>query len=313
MDYQTITQFPSIRALIVDPTSINQNLFCLICQELVVDPKECSQCQNLFCSECITSWLQRGKTCPYNCSNQMQLKNPHRIVREAISQIQIRCQNQGCDEKMLLQNLDSHLLQCQYVITKCPFIDCNFMNHLKQIKIHQQTCQHRTETCMKCETVHGINQQHDCVERLCNKLKQQEQNFLAYQQKTDQAIKDLTTRIIQLENLQKRLNKPKCYKGHELLWIYPKKGIQCESCKQTDDNVRYICEPCQIGYCQKCKIPEFKGDYCPANHQMQFNQKPSKGLKCDFCRTNIYNKGDTAYSDRQCNFDICNTCFLKFR
>ncbi|CAD8094446.1 unnamed protein product [Paramecium primaurelia] len=302
-----------LRDLIVDPTNIDQNLLCLICQELVIDPKECSQCQNLFCSDCITSWLQQKKKCPYNCSDEIQLKNPHRIVKNSISQIEVKCLNKGCDKQMQIQSLDSHLLQCEYVETKCPFPECDFKDSLKQIKIHQLNCEHRTKNCEKCEGTYKINQEHDCLIHLLKKLKLQEENQLAYQKKTDQIIMDLVERLNQLENLQKGSNKPKCYQGHVLNWIYPKKGIQCEQCKQANDNVRYICEPCRIGYCQRCKQPEFKGNVCPSNHVLQFSQKPGFGLRCDFCRLNIYSKGDSVYSDRSCDFDICNTCFQKLK
>ncbi|CAK61783.1 unnamed protein product (macronuclear) [Paramecium tetraurelia] len=313
MNPSIISSSSILRDLIVNPNTIDQNLLCLICQELVVDPKECSQCQNLFCSECITQWLEKRKSCPYNCSKEIELKNPHRIVKNQISQIEVKCVNKGCDLQMQIQNIDSHLQQCEYQEKQCQFADCDFKDIQKQIKHHEQICEHRVQNCQKCDATYKVNQEHDCLVHLLQKLKLQEANFQAYQKTTDQVIMDLVSRLTKLEDSQKGPKKPKCFQGHELKWIYPKQGIQCESCKYANENIRYVCEICRVGYCQRCKLPEFNGNICPANHILQFTQKPSFGLKCDFCRLNIYSKHDSVYSDRSCDFDICNSCFQKFK
>lgn len=36
----------------------------------------------------------------------------------------------------------------------------------------------------------------------------------------------------------------------------------------------------------------------------------SPTLRCDFCREYPYEKKIAVYSDRECNFDICKTCFI---
>ena len=38
---------------------LDENLLCMICQELVMDPIECEECQCLFCNICMTEWLKK--------------------------------------------------------------------------------------------------------------------------------------------------------------------------------------------------------------------------------------------------------------
>ena len=47
---------------------------CLICREELKDPVLEPCCQNLFCGECLFTWLKHHKTCP-NCRTLINLKN----------------------------------------------------------------------------------------------------------------------------------------------------------------------------------------------------------------------------------------------
>ena len=41
---------------------------CPICYQLLRNPFECTQCEGLFCDECIASYI-KAKKCPNNCQN----------------------------------------------------------------------------------------------------------------------------------------------------------------------------------------------------------------------------------------------------
>jgi len=45
------------------------NFSCVICLNVVWDPKECGECNQLFCSKCIDDWLSTPKGCP-NCRSK---------------------------------------------------------------------------------------------------------------------------------------------------------------------------------------------------------------------------------------------------
>ncbi|CAK65696.1 unnamed protein product (macronuclear) [Paramecium tetraurelia] len=163
-----------LREIIVNPNNLNKNLICVICEQLVWDPNECSQCQNNFCSICINEWLKKKKNCPFECTKRMQLNAPHRILRNQISELQVKCVNKGCPKEMQLQNLESHLKQCEYIETKCPYPDCLFKDSLIKIEPHKTSCEHRTRVCQKCLETYKVKDNHDCLDIVIKKVKKQE-------------------------------------------------------------------------------------------------------------------------------------------
>ena len=51
-----------------------ENFTCPICQDLIQDLHECSQCRNAFCKSCIDKWqvvaaTQLKSQCPLRCLN----------------------------------------------------------------------------------------------------------------------------------------------------------------------------------------------------------------------------------------------------
>mmetsp|Transcript_2315 Transcript_2315/g.4846 ORF Transcript_2315/g.4846 Transcript_2315/m.4846 type:complete len:295 (-) Transcript_2315:366-1250(-) len=83
---------------LVHPEHVPPSHRCLICQEVLLDPKECG-CEVAFCAACIGDWLQRGKNeCP-NCRQYLShetLKRAHRSVVAAINNLETRCRQPGC-------------------------------------------------------------------------------------------------------------------------------------------------------------------------------------------------------------------------
>ncbi|CAD8207635.1 unnamed protein product [Paramecium pentaurelia] len=293
MSQTPVSQTSIIRTLIVDPHSINQDLICVICLQLVVNPKECSQCHTLFCSECIQESLIKNKICPKRCKEDFKVENINRIVKNLISQIKIKCLNKGCDQQMQIQNLDSHLKQCEYVLTKCQYTDCNLQDSLKNIKVHQQLCNHRTKTCEKCEEIHKINQQHDCIVTLRKIVKLQEDLIMV-----------LYTRLDWLETQQQ------CFQvKQQLKWVFPPKIAQCSQCKKENLKIRYVCEQSGVSYCQRCMRPKLKYFQCPLNHDFieSYRQKVDS-KECDFCGTQIVSKN---YYDQICDLILCRTCYYE--
>ena len=39
------------------PESLDNFFICKICLKVLNDPKECSQCQTAFCTECLNQWI----------------------------------------------------------------------------------------------------------------------------------------------------------------------------------------------------------------------------------------------------------------
>lgn len=74
------------------------NFKCNICQLLVCDPVECSNCDQLFCDECIKQWMKKGKqNCPL-CQNNVTPNPINRILKKYLDQTLLKgCPVPDCD------------------------------------------------------------------------------------------------------------------------------------------------------------------------------------------------------------------------
>eukprot|EP00742_Colponemidia_sp_Colp-10_P005148 GILJ01005498.1.p1 GENE.GILJ01005498.1~~GILJ01005498.1.p1 ORF type:complete len:293 (+),score=4.27 GILJ01005498.1:74-952(+) len=95
---------------------------CPICRDVVEDPVE-TPCEHLYCRRCVTS-LPKSE-CPV-CRQPFlppQLKQPHRLVREQLSRLRLRCvlYTIGCETLLPLSQtaINEHNHECHFVELKC--------------------------------------------------------------------------------------------------------------------------------------------------------------------------------------------------
>ncbi len=64
---------------------------CEICYSYLVEAQECSQCHNLFCKTCVTSWFQStGNRVCSSCRKPTQIN--HNIpIQRLVNQIPLTC------------------------------------------------------------------------------------------------------------------------------------------------------------------------------------------------------------------------------
>ena len=84
----------------VDTERIVDDLLCSICTDVIQDPVQ-TPCDHSFCKPCIETWLESGnKTCPVDRIKlrKSELRTPHRITRQLLNNLIIRCKNYdvGC-------------------------------------------------------------------------------------------------------------------------------------------------------------------------------------------------------------------------
>ena len=70
---------------------------CGICIQLAALPEECSQCDQIFCKDCIQGWCSKGnKSCP-NCRKESTSQPLNRILKKILDVTQLKgCPNSGC-------------------------------------------------------------------------------------------------------------------------------------------------------------------------------------------------------------------------
>ena len=91
---------------------------CLFCLGLPKNPKTCSQCEHLFCTECLNPYTTA--TCPYRCVNPVYNPVP-KIVKRAILELKIKCRH--CGLIMPVEQLDKHTVGCMK--PKCACLGCS--------------------------------------------------------------------------------------------------------------------------------------------------------------------------------------------
>ena len=109
---------------------VPHSFICLICHEVVRGPKECSICESLFCSDCLTNCLeQNGYICPNRCEKS-EMQRPGRIIRTNLEDLLIRCKytRNGCSKVDRLGRIEIHETdECSFNIDikKCCSLICN--------------------------------------------------------------------------------------------------------------------------------------------------------------------------------------------
>eukprot|EP00826_Nyctotherus_ovalis_P014400 TRINITY_DN14011_c0_g1_i3.p1 TRINITY_DN14011_c0_g1~~TRINITY_DN14011_c0_g1_i3.p1 ORF type:complete len:382 (+),score=74.46 TRINITY_DN14011_c0_g1_i3:120-1265(+) len=113
--------------------TIDEDLLCSICSNLLRDPFECTKCGVMFCKLCIDELLRYKKECPNKCkiAQDAIIRPASRIVWKLIRKHEIRCI--FCDEKFRIEFIDEHQRHCQTF--KCTNPLCRKLIGKKRCKV----------------------------------------------------------------------------------------------------------------------------------------------------------------------------------
>lgn len=100
-----------------------QNYKCKFCDKLVVDARDCSICQELYCNDCSGKVKEECKT----CKNGRTLKPLSKREREILKDFQIRCifKDLGCKEVIGYGEFIEHIYSCPFNQVKIGDDDLN--------------------------------------------------------------------------------------------------------------------------------------------------------------------------------------------
>ena len=109
-------RFPSNEAEVVLETGdvagdnkADDILECLICFNIVWDAKQCSGaggCERMFCSDCISDWLLKKKSCPGCRREPLIPTNPSLVSRKWLSALIFNCK--ACNTKFEYNKASEH-------------------------------------------------------------------------------------------------------------------------------------------------------------------------------------------------------------
>ena len=238
---------------------------CPVCVNVVIDPKECSGCQSLFCKKCIEPWLERGNNhCPKKCkgNEEVEFKEVHRFVMNELHELLFKCQNHGCGQQNTYQAAISHFKRCEQLMQPCR-LGCGMGVLGKDMDYHcTKQCENFQLTCDKCDEAYKPREQeqHDCVSTL--KAKLAEARLRITELEKHPAGRGRAGQSQPAAARDESLSGLQCHLGHQL---HDHSGHvegyngnpRCDQCYQTnleEFEFFFRCDECDHDICLACSL-----------------------------------------------------------
>ena len=127
-------------------------LKCKICENILLNPYDCSKCGNTFCFNCINKLKKLNKNCPFGCSDY-EISPSSLAIKKFLENLKFNCLNKdnGCNEIINYNDLENHDNNCKFRETICPNIQCGKKIQWNLLKNHlQNECEFSLFECQFC-------------------------------------------------------------------------------------------------------------------------------------------------------------------
>jgi len=167
---------------------------CSICQRIMINPQEChnDECDKTFCLSCIND----SKNCP-GCEKG----NFHpcsKGIRTLLSNLQIWCNIEGCNEKVKYDSYVTHLQNCTFKVVQCK--ECNENIKKKDEEEHMKTCSKKILN----EVNDNDNENHQ--ENLDENTKVKSNDLETINKNIEKIIKDQEEKFVKFESVNQKLH-----------------------------------------------------------------------------------------------------------
>lgn len=155
--------------------AIKDEITCTICMMILDNPKQCTQCQNLFCNKCIIDWIEKKNSCPYKCLD-FKLGDAGRIVRNMLSKIDFKCS--VCEQSIDYDKYDQHTKTCKPKTYKdCPICETHNVEESKIEAFKEKIQKEASETSLiLIKENKQLREQIKIFENLVNELQLKQMN-----------------------------------------------------------------------------------------------------------------------------------------
>ncbi len=128
------------------------NVLCALCKNVLRHPvqTQCSQ-QHYFCKPCILRRLQSTESrnkCP-QCDEFLTIETlePYKHAIDILSELKIRCDNEGCNEVVKIDQLETHVAtSCSFTPVNCG--GCEVIVNRGELQQHEKSdCDGRMVEC----------------------------------------------------------------------------------------------------------------------------------------------------------------------
>ena len=127
------------------------DLECIICHQLVYEPRQTSCCGHTVCCGCADKWREKNNSCPQCRRSPLRQTDDPRTIRY-ISGLTAYCPNyeKGCEWTGSLNKVDNHLSEmCQFTVITCD--QCLESLQRKYLNEHKkEKCLKRSIVCPCC-------------------------------------------------------------------------------------------------------------------------------------------------------------------
>jgi hypothetical protein len=101
---------------------------CCICNGIVVNPKACKYCLNIFCERCIDNYISYARACPFKCKYLEFFYPNSKSIKNNLDKLYFICK---CNEKFRYSSFIQHLHSCGEEEVEC--IECNNITTKKYV------------------------------------------------------------------------------------------------------------------------------------------------------------------------------------
>jgi hypothetical protein len=89
-----------------------------VCNLVVWDPCECTECEVAFCDRCFKENINQTKICP-KCTVQRSFKKLNKNLKNQLNEYSFKCQSSDCQSKIAYPEMLIHLRECLKPKFKC--------------------------------------------------------------------------------------------------------------------------------------------------------------------------------------------------
>ena len=144
-----------------NPNEYLKRLECSICKDILVIPRECSQCKSKVCLSCLEIYDDMKEKLPQqpaltrvpqelilqNCPGKASCKGGQfneveesrmELLETMFNSLKFKCHNEECKEVLKYSDLNAH--ECNFDEFKCKATDCSLMFTRYKIDDHESKC-----------------------------------------------------------------------------------------------------------------------------------------------------------------------------
>ena len=157
-------------------TPDDENLLCLICDDVLLNPVHCLKCNLFVCEHCFNE--TNKKICEHEIDREQN--DYYKYITSSISNEKFKCVNQkyGCCTEIQYSTLfydenakiitSFHDKNCEYHTEneQCTNPLCTFKGSIEDLKHHLLVCQFKLLSCHFCQQIDSLRdfQSHQCHE-----------------------------------------------------------------------------------------------------------------------------------------------------